>query len=280
MTITKYAAATMVALLSTSAVADVTIGGDFEWSYQDNDGASSTVVDADVNIKPSITTDTGLTVSADLNINQDGGDDGGNSLTIKNDVMALDLGDVNSALDAIDDKTDWGYVLTNGSPSVDHAAILTFTPLIGLKVNASYATGDDYGTNAGEGYALSGSYAVGGIATVGAGKMYNADDSEAVIMNVTGSVGPIGLAAERYTATTAASVDTDTTTLGATYTMGSVTLGVETMKEESAGTVSSDELTWGIHQTVAPGLIAFAEMTSDDKAASEKTTAFGLTMKF
>ena len=280
MTITKYAAATMVALLSTSAVADVTIGGDFEWSYQDNDGASSTVVDADVNIKSSITTDTGLTISTDLNINQDAGDDGGNSLTIKNDAMALDLGDVNSALDAIDDKTDWGYVLTNGSPSVDHAAILSLTPISGLKVNASYASGDDYGTSAGEGYALSGSYNVGDIATVGAGKMYNADDSEAVIMNVTGSIGPIGLAAERYTATTTASVDTDTTTLGATYTMGSTTLGVETMKEESAGTVSSDELTWGIQQTVTPGLVAFAEMTSDDKTASEKTTAFGLTMKF
>ena len=194
--------------------------------------------------------------------------------------MALDLGDVNSALDAIDDKTDWGYVLTNGSPSVDHAAILSLTPISGLKVNASYASGDDYGTSAGEGYALSGSYNVGDIATVGAGKMYNADDSEAVIMNVTGSIGPIGLAAERYTATTTASVDTDTTTLGATYTMGSTTLGVETMKEESAGTVSSDELTWGIQQTVTPGLVAFAEMTSDDKTASEKTTAFGLTMKF
>lgn len=280
MTITKYAAPMMVALLSTSAVADITIGGDFEWSYQDNDSAVSTVVDADVNIKPSITTDTGLTVSADLNINQDGGDDGGNSLTIKNDAMALDLGDVNSALDAIDDKTDWGYVLTNGSPSVDHAAILTLTPISGLKVNASYASGDDYGTSAGEGYAWSGSYAVGDIATVGAGKMYNADDSEATIMNVSGSAGPIGLAAELHTDTTAAGVDTNTTTMSATYSIDSTTVGVETMKAESAGTVSSDELTWGIHQTVAPGLIAFAEMTSDDKTASEKTTAFGLTMKF
>jgi len=37
MTKTIYAAATMVALLSTSAIADVTLGGDFEWSYQDND---------------------------------------------------------------------------------------------------------------------------------------------------------------------------------------------------------------------------------------------------
>ena len=134
MTITKYAAPMMVALLSTSAIADVTIGGDFEWSYQDNDSAISTAVDADVNIKPSITTDTGLTISADLNINQDGGDDGGNSMTIKNDQFALDLGDVNSALDAVDDKTDWGYVLTNGSPSVDHAAILTLTPISGLTV--------------------------------------------------------------------------------------------------------------------------------------------------
>src|SRR5210317_1053868 len=169
MTKTIYAAATMVALLSTSAIADVTIGGDFEWSYQDNDSAKSTAVDADLNIKPSITTDTGMTISADFNINQDGGDDGGNSLTIKNDIMALDLGDVNSALDAIDDKTDWGYVLTNGSPSVDHAAILTLTPLTGLKVNVSMATGDDYGTTADEGYAYSASYTVGPV-TLGGGK--------------------------------------------------------------------------------------------------------------
>jgi hypothetical protein len=280
MTKTIYAAATMVALLSTSAIADVTLGGDFEWSYQDNDSTISTAVDADVNIKPSITTDTGLTISADLNINQDGGDDGGNSMTIKNDQFALDLGDVNSALDAIDDKTDWGYVLTNGSPSVDHAAILTLTPISGLKVNASYASGDDYGTTAGEGYAVSVTYAIGEIATVGAGKMYNADDSEAVVMNVSGSAGPIGLAAELYTDTTAAGVDTDTTTMSATYSIGSTTVGVETMKAESAGTVSSDELTWGIHQTVAPGLVAFVEMTSDDKTASEKTTAIGLAMTF
>ena len=68
MTITKYAAPMMVALLSTSAIADVTIGGDFEWSYQDNDSAKSTAVDADINIKPSITTDTGMTISADFNI--------------------------------------------------------------------------------------------------------------------------------------------------------------------------------------------------------------------
>jgi len=52
------------------------------------------------------------------------------------------------------------------------------------------------------------------------------------------------------------------------------------MKAESAGTVSSDEITFGAQYTVAPGLVAFAENTTDDKTSSEKTTALGLAIKF
>jgi hypothetical protein len=271
--------AAIVAALSTPAFADVTIGGDFEWSHQNNDSAKSTAVDADLNIKTSTTTDTGLTFGADFNLNQDGNDDGGNSLTVSNDMFALDLGDTNSALDAIDDATDWGYVLTNGSPSVDHAAILTLTPLTGLKVNVSMATGDDYGTTADEGYAYSASYTVGPV-TLGGGKMVNDDDTEATIMNISGSIADLGLAAEQYTDTTAAGVDTDTTTMSATYTIDATTFAVESMKAESASVVSSDEMTYGIHHTVAPGLVAFVEMTDDEKTASEKTTAIGLALKF
>jgi len=270
----------ILAVLTTPVMADVTIGGDFAWYHQDNNGTLSTAVDADLNIKPSTTTESGLTFGADFNLNQDGNDDGGNSLTVSNDKFALDLGDTDSALDKIDDVTDFTYIVGNGSPSVDHAAILTLTPITGLTLNASMATGSDYGTTAGEGYAFSGTYAIGEIATVGAGKMIDADDSEATIMNVTANVGPIGLAAEKYTATTAAKVDTDTTTMGATFTIDKLMLGVELMKEESAGTVSSDEVTLGAQYTVAPGLVAFAEMTEDDKTASEKTTAIGLAVKF
>jgi hypothetical protein len=270
----------ILAVLTTPVMADVKIGGDFAWSYQNNNSAKSTAVDADLNIKPSITTETGLTFGADFNINQDGNDDGGNSITVSNDKFTLDLGDTNSALDAIDDVTDFGYFLTNGSPSVDHAAILTLTPITGLTVNASMATGTDYGTSAGEGYAVSGTYAIGEIATVGYGKMINADDSEATIMNATAGIGAIGVAYEVYTDTTAGGVDTDTTSMAATYTIDKLMVGVELMKEESAGTVSSDETTFGAQYTVAPGLVAFAEMTEDDKTASEKTTAIGLAVKF
>jgi len=270
----------LLAVLTTPVMADVTIGGDMEYSYQDNDGTTSTAMDGDINFVAKTTTDTGLTFGADFNLNQDGNDDGGNSITIANDTFKLDLGDVNSALDAIDDATDFGYVLTNGSPSTDHSSILSLSPIAGLTLNISNATGDDYGTTAGEGYAYSGTYAIGSIATVGAGQMKNADDSEELLMNVKGSMGPIGLAYEMHTATTAADVDTDTTTMGATYSIGAMMVGVETMKTESAGTVSSDEVTFGAQYTVAPGLVAFAEMTDDDKTASEKTTALGLSVKF
>ena len=270
----------LLAVLTTPVMADVTIGGDMEWSYQDNDGTTSTVMDGDLNFVAKTTTDTGLTFGADINLDHTGADDGGNSITIANDGFKLDLGDVNSALDAIDDTTDFTYVLGNGSPSTDHSAILSLTPIDGLTVNISNATGNDYGTTAGEGYAYSGTYAIGEIATVGAGQMKNADDSEELLMNVKGSMGPLGVAFEKHTATTAADVDTDTTTMGATYTVGAMMVGVETMKTESAGTVSSDEITLGAQYTLAPGAVAFIENTADDKTASEKTTAMGIAIKF
>ena len=272
--------AAVVAALSTPALAaDVTIGGDFEWSFQDSNGTSTTDVDADVNIKPSMTLDNGYTVSADFNINQDAGDDGGNSLTVANDTFALDMGDTNSALDAIDDVTDWGYVLTNGSPSVDHAAIVTLSPITGLKVNASFAGDSNYGTTATAGHAYSASYTMGPV-TVGAGQMNNDDGTEALIMNASAGIGNFGVGYEVYTDTTAAGVDTDTTSMSATYTMGDTMFAVEAMEEESASVVSSDEMTYGIHHTLAPGLVAFAEITDDEKTASEETTAIGIAMKF
>ncbi len=270
----------LLAVLTTPVMADVTIGGDMEWSYQDNDGTTSTVMDGDINFKASTSTDTGLTIGADINLDHTGADDGGNSITVSNDVFKLDLGDVNSALDAIDDTTDFTYVLGNGSPSTDHSSILSLSPYGGLTVNISNATGNDYGTSAGEGYAYSAVYGLEEIATIGAGQMKNADDSEEFLMNATASLGAIGVAFEKHTATTAADVDTDTTTMGATYTVGAMMVGVETMKTESAGTVSSDEITLGAQYTLAPGAVAFIENTTDDKTASEKTTAMGIAIKF
>ena len=274
-------AATVAALMSTSALAEVKIGGDFEWSFQDSNGTSTSAVDADLNIKPSMTTETGLTFGADFNINQDGNDDGGNSLNISGDFGKIQLGDVDSAIDAIDDVTDWGYALTNGSPiSTDHAAILSISPFAGATIHISGAADSNYGTTAGAGYAYAGTYAIGSIATVGYGKMENNDESSETIMNIKGSMGPIGLGYEKHTSTTTGGVDTDSTSMSAAITIGATTAAVELMETESAGTVSSDETTLGLHHAIAPGVVAFVEFTEDDKTASEETTAIGIAMSF
>ena len=273
-------AATVAALMSTSALAEITIGGDFEWSFQDSNGTSTSAVDADVNIKPSMTTDAGLTVAADFNINQDADDDGGNSLTFSGDFGKLDLGDTNSAMDSIDDVTDWGYALTNGSPSVDHAANLTLSPVAGLKLMISGAADSNYGSTATAGYAVAAKYALGDFATIGAGTMINDDSTEATIMNVSASHSGVGIGYELHTDTTAANVDTDTTTMSATYTLGATMFAIELMETESASVVSSDETTYGLHHNIANGLVAFVEYTDDEKTASEETTAVGLAMKF
>jgi len=271
--------AAVVAALSTPAVADVTIGGDFEWSYQDSNGTSTTAVDADVNIKPSMTLENGYTVSADFNIDQDANDDGGNSLTVAKDMFKLDMGDTDSATDAIDDVTDFGYVLSNGSPSTDHAALLTVSPIEGLKLLASFAGDSNYGTTATAGHAYGAQFTLSGV-TLGGAKLQNDDSTEERVMNVSAAFGDFTVGYEVHTATTAADVDTDTTTIGGGYTLGDTTFLVEAMEAESQSVISSDEMTYGIHHTLAPGLVAFVETTDDEKTASEETTAIGLTMKF
>lgn len=269
----------IVAALSTPALAEVTIGGDFEYYWKDTNGTSSSNVDADINIKPSITTEDGLTIGADININQDGDDDGGNSLTLSKGIWSLDLGDTHGALDSIDDVTDFTYQLGNGSPSVDHAAKLTLKPIDGLTMHASIAGDSNYGTTATAGHALAGTYSMGPV-TVGAGMMNNDDGTEAKIMNASVAMGNFGLAAERYTDTTAAGVDTDTTSYGGTYKFGDTKLGIEFSETKSASTVSAEDIVYGVHHKLADGLTGYVEHESNQIAGGDNTTVVGLAFKF
>ena len=83
----------LLAVLTTPVMADVTIGGDMEWSYQDNDGTTSSAMDGDINFVAKTTTDTGFTFGADFNINHNGDDDGEDEVidfeTIINEVALL-----------------------------------------------------------------------------------------------------------------------------------------------------------------------------------------------
>jgi hypothetical protein len=233
-------------------------------------------LDGDFNVKASTETANGLSLSADINISEEAGNDGSASLTIKGPFGSVDLGDTSSAADAIDDVTDWGYVLTNGTGSGDAAVLWTLPSMVpGLTVYVS--TGADGTDGAADGAAHTGfaiKYSNSGL-TIGFGQNDNDDGTEDQVVNASYSFGGLGLAVETHTATTAAGVETDTETVGVTYSMGDLTAAVETMEDGN-----SDETTLGLHYSLGGGVTAFIESTEDANNAAEETTAVGLTMKF
>lgn len=277
----KKIIATAVAMAFAAPVlaADITITGDQEFSWQSNNGTTTASLDGDVNIKASTETANGLSVSADININEGGGDDGGASLTIGGPFGKIDLGDTSSAVDAIDDTTDFGYVLTQGSPATDGSVLWTLPSVVsGLTVYVSTsADGADGAAQNGGGAAHTGmavKYSVGDLSVrYGQNDFDAGNDSQ--IVAVTYSMGGLGVALETYTATTAAGVETDTELASVSYTMGDLTAAVETMEN---GT--NDFTTLGVHYGLGGGVTAFIESTEDDNDDTAETMAVGVTMKF
>lgn len=267
------------AFTGSAFAADVTISGSQEFNYQNANGATTTELDGVVSIKASSELSNGWTASADFNIDEEAGNDGGNSLTLAGPFGKLDMGDTSSATDAIDDVTDWGYAQTTGTDNVDHAVLYTLPQVVsGLTVNASFAADTNVDSNAG-GSALSAQYDAG-FAKVGYGVLDNDDNTEATLMNATFSVAGVNLGYEVYTVTDASNIDTDDTAMGATYTVGAVTLGYENVTTESAGTTSADVTAFGVHYAVANELTAFVETSEDDKTADSETTTVGVVYKF
>jgi hypothetical protein len=235
------AAAVATAFVAPAFAADITISGDQEFSWQDNNGVTTAEIDGDFNIKASSETANGLSVAADINVSEIAANDGSASLTIGGPFGKIDMGDTSSALDAVDDVTDWGYELTTGTGNEDASVLWTLPSLAeGLTVNLSFSadsTSSDSGIAAGNGY--SAKYAIGdGSVRYGVGDFE--DGTESTYVAATYSVAGIGLAAEQYTTTTAAGVDTDNDAIGVTYSSGDITLAIETLETSSAGTVSAD----------------------------------------
>lgn len=269
----------LLSFVSAPALAEVSISGDQIWGYHDNQGATSTEMDGDINFKASTTTESGLSVSADFNINESGDNDGGNSLTVAGFFGKLDLGDTSSATDAIDDVTDWGYFRTSGTDSPDHAVLYTAPAVIpGLVANVSFAADSNQDGNAGgTGYSVS--YSLFGV-TAGYGMLDNDDNTEATLMNVSGSIAGFGVAYELYTTTDASNVDTDNAAYSVTFGLGPITLGYERLDVETAGAKQNEIDAFGVHYAVIDELVAFAETSVDNLDQSTKTTTFGLAYSF
>jgi hypothetical protein len=270
------ASAVAAAFAGPVLAADITITGDQEFSWQSNNGATTASLDGDFNVKASTETANGLSVSADINISEEAGDDGSASLTVKGPFGSIDLGDTSSAVDAVDDTTDWGYVLTQGSPNADAAVLWTLPSMVpGLSVYVSAAA--DATDGAADGAAHNGmavKYSVGGLSVRYGQNDFDAGNETALVA-VTYGVGGLSAAIETHTATAADGTEVDTETVGLTYTMGDLTAAVETMEN---GT--NDFTTLGVHYGLGGGVTAFVETTEDDNDDTAETMAVGVTMKF
>ena len=266
--------------------ADVTIGGDMEFNWKEVNGTTTGETDGDFNIKVSGEAANGISVSADFNVNEDAGNDGGSSLTIAGEFGSIDMGDTSSAVDAVDDATDWGFELTNGSPNHDAHVLWTLPTMVpNLAVNLSLTADANEGGHdnssteltAGSGVSAKYSFGAGSIAY---GKNDHEDNTSVSVVSASYSVAGVKLGYELFTSTTAAGVDTDTDLASIVYTMGDTTIGVEMAETSSAGTVSADKTVVGLHQNLGGGLVAFIEQSSDDQDATADTTAMGLAYTF
>jgi hypothetical protein len=274
----KKIIATAVAMAFVAPVyaADITITGDMEFSWRDNNGTTTAESDGDFNVKASTETANGFSVAADININELGADDGGNSITIGGPFGTLDLGDTSSAVDAVDDTTDWGYELTNGSTNYDASVLWTLPTMVpGLSVYVSTGADNNGGSSDGANHTgISAKYSVSGL-SVSYGSNDNDDGTEVSIVAVTYGIDGLGLAAETLTETAADGTETDTELFAATYTMGDLTVAVETMDN---GT--NDVTSLGAHYSLGGGVTAFIEQTDDANVAATEATAVGVAMKF
>ena len=269
------AAAVATAFVAPAFAADITISGDQEFAYTDANGSTSTAIDGDFNIKASTSTANGISVSADINISDEGGDDGSNSLTLSGDFGKFDLGDTSSAADSVDDRTDYSYVTGVATTAGDAAIGWTLPSMVpNMSVYVSHGTDSDEDGEAHTGYALE--YSAGPVEVAYA--VNNNDDATKITyVGGTASFGGAAVSIERMDDD---ATDTEEAAMGVSYGMGDMTIYLANEETQVANTTTADVTAFGLSYSLGGGVTAFIESQSDDTDATADETSAGITFKF
>lgn len=277
------------AFVAPAMAAEVTISGDATYYLEDSSTTTTTtkqIVDgSNFAVKATEELDNGITVSTDFNIDSDG-DDGSNSLTVSGPFGKIDIGDASGAIDAIDDKGEWGEAVDNDTDSDDANILYTLPSLApGLTINVSFSP-ENGGTQAASGATadvsgISATYSVAG-ARIGLGTEDVGEDTRTLTNINYGANGFfVSYALNALDVASGTSEDTDQTIVSGTYTMGDVTFAVSSNEIKTDSVVTSDLTAYGVHYNVGGGLKAFVESQSDDKATTKDEATFaGLVFKF
>lgn len=276
------AAAVASAFIAPAFASDATVSGVLEWNYQDNNGTTTSELDGTVTVGASTETANGLGVSMAIKLDEAGSADGGTNLAISGDFGKISLGDVSGAVDAVDDINDWGYEATTGVDG-DDAMLLWALPSIAPNLSIYFSAGTDSSEGGGQDgtnhTGVSFSYDAG-PAQISFGQQETDGGAEERVASISVSMQGLTAGYELFTATTAASVDTDTTSVGATYVMGDVTFAIENNTTESGATTSADLTAIGVHYSLGGGVTLFAEQKDDAKDTTAETTYLGASYSF
>jgi len=271
-----------------------TVTGYSEFSWTDASGTESTS-QADNSIKFTATgeTESGISISADFNFNSNqhndlnsnaatasqgtSANDGGDSLTISGAFGKIDMGDVNGALDAIDDVTEFARINGQGVTSADAAIIWTLPTMVeGLTVNASTAAASSNGDDGiSDADAVSVTYSAGG-AKVGYGQLETEAGVKNTLVNLSYSMSGITAAYELHSSKATTGIETDDKNLGIKYTTGDISVSWENAQiKASNATTASDITVMAIEYAVGDGLVVGVEAYDDSITAdSDKTSIY------
>ena len=278
------ALAVATAFVAPVYAADISISGSQEFSWADGNGTTTSDVDGVVSIKATDELANGMTVSADINISEEAGADGGSSLTLAGEFGTLDLGDTSSAIDAVDDITEFGVAAFSGTGGTDANVLWTLPSIApGLTVNVSASAQSQTGAGQdaeAESTGVSIKYATE-LFSVAYGTQDNDDGSSHTLMNGSVSMNGFTVAVEQFTDTSDTSVDTDTDNVGVKYAMGDITFMIENTETSStdSAVVKTDITAVGVHYAMGP-VSFFAEQKDDDLNDATETTYFGAVYKF
>lgn len=283
------------AFVSPAAFAEVTVGGEIEYTMIMEDNTDDRISDSDnlIFVQSTEELPNGMTVTGRMNIVNDTEagagslDNQGTSLTLSGDFGSLAIGDVGGASDATGDWTDVGPTGGGfGADGDDHAIALTLPAMSGFTVRASFAP--DGANTIGEGdgdVSPEGGSAVS-ITYAGPVDLYYAQQEDAATnlkdsaYGIRGTFAGVSLAYESASEQAASGNDNDVTGFSATYTMGDIVIGGEKQEEKIEGADATVDLTLLFVEYNLGPVDIYAATLGTDVSGDNDETRFGVEYNF
>ena len=297
--------------VGSAMAADVTISGSFEFGYNDNSGNTAADlatdgtaygVEQDVTISMSSTTDSGITMSMNMGLDESANDDvnatlsgdfGALRFTSKDDdaVEGIDI-DVAAATSeegatlvkaggaGMTAEYAGGFAGTGGT-SVSYT-LPTFVEGLTIAAASANAASDVDGTAYGAKYVTA---AAGASVTLAVASSTNGTSATTETTRnhygISITSGDVTIMGESNSMDDGDSTkDYSSTGVGATYTMGAIKVGAYNRSAKN-GSAADDysQTAYGLDYTVAPGLTASVTQTSTDLSSTETVDRLRMSLK-